>query len=91
MLSERSGAGTKPEAGAPVEVHLTLALAQVCFASLPVAGRLAMQGSIGPAGIVLARMLGGAVVFALIAWRRGVLRIDRRDVLPMIGCALNNY
>lgn len=65
-----------------------MALAQVCFASLPVAGRLAMQGSIGPAGIVLARMLGGAVVFALIAWRRGVLRIDRRDVLPMIGCAL---
>lgn len=47
-----------------------------------------MQGSIGPAGIVLARMLGGALVFALIAWQRGVLRLDRRDIPAMIGCAL---
>ena len=47
-----------------------------------------MQGSIGPAGIVLARMLGGAIVFALIAWRRGVLRIAREDVPAIIGCAV---
>ena len=47
-----------------------------------------MQGSIGPAGIVLARMLGGALVFALIAWQRGVLRLDRKDIPAMIGCAL---
>jgi drug/metabolite transporter (DMT)-like permease len=47
-----------------------------------------MQGSIGPAGIVLARMVGGAIVFALIAWRRGVLRVDRRDVPALIGCSL---
>jgi drug/metabolite transporter (DMT)-like permease len=65
-----------------------LVLAQLCFASLPVAGRLAMQGSIGPAGIVLARMAGGAIVFALIAWRRGVLRLERRDVPAMLGCAV---
>ncbi len=65
-----------------------MVLAQVSFASLPVAGRLAMQGSIGPASIVLVRMLGGAVVFALLAWRRGVLRIERRDVPALIGCAL---
>jgi drug/metabolite transporter (DMT)-like permease len=64
-----------------------LLAAQVCFASLPVAGRMAMQGNIGPAGIVLARMLGGALVFALIAWRRGVLRIHREDLPAMIGCA----
>lgn len=47
-----------------------------------------MQGSIGPAGIVLARMLGGALVFALIAWYRGVLRIERRDIPALLGCAL---
>lgn len=68
-------------------VHLTLLVAQVCFASLPVAGRLAMKGSIGPAGIVLVRMAGGAFVFSLIAWRRGVLKIARKDVPAVIGCA----
>lgn len=47
-----------------------------------------MQGSIGPAGIVLARMLGGSFVFALIAWQRGVLRIDKRDVPALVGCAV---
>ena len=47
-----------------------------------------MQGNIGPAGIVLARMTGGAIVFALIAWRRGTLRVDRRDLPAIVGCAL---
>jgi drug/metabolite transporter (DMT)-like permease len=47
-----------------------------------------MQGSVGPAGIVLARMTGGAIVFALIAWRRGVLRLDRRDIPALLGCSL---
>lgn len=47
-----------------------------------------MQGSIGPAAIVLARMSGGALVFTLIAWRRGVLRIDTRDLPAIIGCAV---
>jgi drug/metabolite transporter (DMT)-like permease len=80
--------GSQPDARTPLSVHLILVLAQVCFASLPVAGRLAMKGSIGPAGIVLARMVGGAIVFALIAWRVGVLRIERRDVPALIGCSL---
>jgi len=47
-----------------------------------------MQGRIPPAGIVLARVTGGAIVFALIAWRRGVLRIPRGDFWPIVGCAL---
>ena len=71
-----------------MSVHLILIIAQFCFAALPVAGRLAMQGNIGPAGIVLARMTGGAIVFTLIAWRRGVLRLDRRDLPAIIGCAV---
>jgi hypothetical protein len=47
-----------------------------------------MQGRIPPAGIVLARVTGGAIVFALIAWRRGVLRIPRGDLAAIVGCAL---
>jgi len=47
-----------------------------------------MRGSVGPAGIVLARMLGGALVFALLAWRRGVMRFDKRDLPAIVGCAL---
>jgi len=60
---------------------------QLCFASLAVVGRLAV-GHVPPAGIVLVRMAGGALIFALIARRRGTLRLARRD-LPFIGlCAL---
>ena len=73
---------------AALSVHLILIVAQVCFAALPVAGRLALNGTIGPAAIVLARVCGGALVFTLIAWRRGVLRIRREDMWPLLGCAL---
>lgn len=69
-------------------IHVVLLLGQVCFASLPVAGRMAMIGHLPPALIVLARMAGGAVVFSLLAARRTTLRIARRDLLPVIGCAL---
>ena len=47
-----------------------------------------MQGHIGPAGIVLARVAGGALVFGLIAWHRGVLRVRKADIPAIAGCAL---
>ena len=72
----------------PLVVHILLLLGQVCFASLPVAGRMAMLGHIPAAGIVLVRVTGGALVFSLIAWRRGTLKIARADVPALIGCAL---
>jgi drug/metabolite transporter (DMT)-like permease len=73
----------------PVAVHVVLILGQICFASLPVAGRLAMTGrGLPAAGIVLVRVVGGGIVFALIAWRRGVLRVERRDLAALVGCAL---
>jgi drug/metabolite transporter (DMT)-like permease len=72
---------------APLSVHLILIAASVCFASLPVVGRLVV-GDIPPGGIVMARMTGGAIVFALIAWRRGTLKFDRRDLPLIIACAL---
>lgn len=73
----------------PVAVHLILLAAQVCFASLPVAGRLALTGGhLPPGAIVLARMVGGAIVFTLIALRRGTYRIHREDLLRLIACTV---
>jgi drug/metabolite transporter (DMT)-like permease len=48
---------------------------------------MAMLGHIPPAGIVLVRMSGGALVFSLLAWRRGGLRIARADWPALVGCA----
>jgi drug/metabolite transporter (DMT)-like permease len=61
----------------------------VCFASLPVVGRLALtgHGKLPAAGIVLVRMTGGAIAFAVIAWRRGALRMAWRDVPYMLLCS----
>jgi drug/metabolite transporter (DMT)-like permease len=59
----------------------------LCFASLSVAGRVAL-GHIPAAEIPLVRTAGGAVVFSVIAWRRGTLHIDRRDVPFLLLCAL---
>lgn len=68
-------------------VHLVLLLGQVCFASLPVVGKLALHG-VPPAAIVITRMTGGAIVFAALAARRGTLHVRRED-LPFIAlCAL---
>jgi drug/metabolite transporter (DMT)-like permease len=36
----------------------------------------------------MARMTGGALVFALIAWRRGTLKFDRKDLPLIMLCAL---
>src|SRR5690348_4875804 len=72
----------------PFGVHLLLLLGQICFASLPVVGRMAMLGRIPPAGIVLVRVVGGALVFCLIAKRRGTLKLARADVPALIGCSL---
>ncbi|HEU0029090.1 MAG TPA: DMT family transporter [Kofleriaceae bacterium] len=66
----------------PWSVHLILLAGQICFASLPVVGRLAI-GHVPPAGIVVVRMAGGAIVFTLVAAQRRTLRVARGD-LPLI-------
>ena len=68
-------------------VHLILFAGQICFASLPVVGRLALA-DLPPGAIPLVRTVGGALVFSAIAWRRGTLRIARRDVPFLLLCAL---
>lgn len=70
-----------------MSVHLILIAGQICFASLPVAGRLALA-DIPPGAIPLVRTVGGALVFSAIAWHRGVLRVERRDVPFLVLCAL---
>jgi len=71
----------------PLSVHLLLIAGQICFAALPIAGRLALA-DIPPGAIPLVRTVGGALVFTAIAWRRGVLRVERRDVPFIALCAL---
>lgn len=66
---------------------MILLAGQVCFAALPVAGRLALADI--PAGVIpLVRTIGGALMFTLIAWRRDTLRIEKRDVPFLVLCAL---
>jgi drug/metabolite transporter (DMT)-like permease len=72
---------------APLQVHLILIASALCFASLPVVGRFVV-GDIPAGGIVMARMTGGAVIFAAIAWRRGTLKFEARDLPLIVVCAL---
>jgi drug/metabolite transporter (DMT)-like permease len=72
---------------APLPVHLILIASALCFASLPVVGRLVV-GEIPPGGIVMARMTGGALIFLVIAWRRGTLKVERKDLPLIVTCAL---
>lgn len=77
-----------------LSTHVILAVAQLCFASLAVVGRMAVVANVPPAGIVLVRMLGGAIAFTLIAYMRGGLGLRRRDLgffalLALLGVVLN--
>jgi len=72
---------------ASLSTHLILFLGQICFASLPVVGRLALADI--PAGAIpLVRTVGGALVFTLIAWRRKTLAWPKGDVAFIALCAL---
>jgi drug/metabolite transporter (DMT)-like permease len=61
--------------------------AQICFGSLPVAGRLALA-TIPADAIVITRMVAGALGFYVWARVSGPIRIARRDWPAIIGCAL---
>ena len=70
--------------------YLALVFIQLCFASLSIAGRLAFdpQNPVPPNAVVLARLVGGLIVFALLARRKGRFRLDREDGLLLAACAL---
>jgi drug/metabolite transporter (DMT)-like permease len=72
---------------ASLSTHVILLLGQIAFASLPVVGRLALADI--PAGVIpLVRTLGGAIVFSLLAWRRGTFVWPRGDIGFIVLCAL---
>ena len=71
----------------PLSVHLILLAGQICFASLPVVGRMAL-GHVPAGAIPLVRTIGGAIIFVAIAARRGTLRLDRADAPFLVLCAL---
>jgi drug/metabolite transporter (DMT)-like permease len=71
----------------PLSVHVILFVGQVCFAALPVAGRLALA-HVPPGAIPLVRTAGGALVFGIVAWRRGTLRLEPGDFWFVALCSL---
>jgi drug/metabolite transporter (DMT)-like permease len=70
--------------------HLALAFAQLCFASLSIAGKLAFRGghAVPPNALVMTRMVGGAIVFWLVARRSGEVRVERGDRALLVVCGL---
>jgi drug/metabolite transporter (DMT)-like permease len=89
-----SAGSSTPPSRARLSTHLILIGAQLCFASLAVVGRMAVDARVPPAGIVLVRMLGGAIAFTLIARLRGTLKLERKDaafflLLAVLGVVLN--
>lgn len=90
MSAAAAAAPSPPGSGraASPATLLILVGAQLCFASLAVVGRMAVNAHLPPAGIVLVRMLGGALAFTAIARLRGVLKLERRDALLFVGLAL---
>jgi drug/metabolite transporter (DMT)-like permease len=70
--------------------HLALILVQLCFASLSIAGKLAFHGghAVPPNALVMTRMVGGGLVFLVIARRLGPLRLSRGDWPLLAACGL---
>jgi drug/metabolite transporter (DMT)-like permease len=77
--------GTGRSRGVPV--HWVLLGAQICFGSLPVAGRIALA-HVPADGIVITRMTAGAIGFYVWARATGPIRIARRDWPAIVACAL---
>ena len=71
----------------PLSTHVILLFGQIAFASLPIAGKLALA-DIPPGVIPLVRTVGGALVFTLWAWRRGTLAWPKGDIGFIVLCAL---
>jgi drug/metabolite transporter (DMT)-like permease len=88
-----SPAGKPPRAA----VHVALLFVQIAFGSLAVEGKLAMSPRFGvsPPALAMARILGGALVFAPLALAQGGPRVRAlRDVaeltlLALFGVVLN--
>jgi drug/metabolite transporter (DMT)-like permease len=80
-----------PRVSAPPRTHLLLIAVQVCFASMAVVGKHALA-HIPPGAIVMTRVAGGAIVFALLArlWEGPPAsgRVGARQVALLVACAI---
>ncbi len=86
-LTATARESTSTSAARSRAVHWVLIGAQVCFGSLPVAGRMAL-GRIPPNAIVITRLTAGAIGFWIWAHLLGTTRIARRDWPAIAGLAL---
>jgi drug/metabolite transporter (DMT)-like permease len=71
-----------------LRVHAVLVGAQLCGASLPVLGRVALLGQIPANAIVLIRLLGGLLVFLALARAGGAIPVRRSDWPRLVASAL---
>lgn len=67
-------------------VHLALALVQLAFATLPVAGKLVME-ELPPYALAWVRVLAGAVVFGVLAAPR-IRALPWSELAKIAGCGL---
>ena len=69
--------------------HLALLAVQVFFSTLPIAAKYYVLPYMPPAGLVMLRVFGGAVVLLALARVRGsVTHLDGRDLLKIAGYAM---
>lgn len=91
-MAEAVRSSTPAPASAPaalrVRVHAALIAVQVAFASLAVVGKVVVR-TLEPGSLALLRLAGAAIVIGPLALRQGAprLRIPRRDLLAIVGCA----
>ncbi len=67
--------------------HVELVIVQLCFAALALGAKLALA-RVPANALVLARVVGGAVAFFVMARAWGRVRVARRDVPAIVGCAI---
>lgn len=70
-----------------MSAHIELIIVQLCFAALAIGAKLALA-HVPANALVLARVAGGAVAFFVMARARGSVRVARRDVPAIVGCAV---
>lgn len=95
ISAETLRAESAPDRRTEPAAHVALLAVQVFFSTLPIAAKYHVLPYMPPAGLVMLRVLGGAVVLLALARARGRLTIlDRRDfakigVYALLGVAIN--
>jgi drug/metabolite transporter (DMT)-like permease len=95
ISAENLRAESSPDRRTEPAAHVALLVVQVFFSTLPIAAKYHVLPHMPPAGLVILRVFGGAVVLLALARLRGRLTIlDRHDfakiaVYAMLGVTIN--